>query len=444
MAVVITAAESERDQALVAGALAAAGLAEGDRLALVAGSSPEYLAVALGALRRGIVPVLLHPGLTTTELDALLTDAEPAAVLRGDEVVSFVRTARDASNPAELAPYPRTRPMLYTSGTTGTPKGVWTGLLTDTEAEALVLEERAAWGFEAADRHIVVSPLHHSAPMRFAGGVLLAGGSVVLPGPFDAATLVDAFVVHRPTNAFLVPAHLQRLLAHAEATGDRLPLESFRRVAHAGSACPEVLKRRALDAFPDGVLWEFYGSTEGQFTVCAPDEWTARPGTVGRARSGRTLTTDPDGTIWCRVPSHARFEYWRAPEKTALAWRDDAFSVFDVGTLDDDGYLFLDGRRDDLIITGGVNVYPLEVERILLAAPGVDDLAVFPLPDERWGDMVCAAVVGPITEAELDAWARGRLAPHKRPKRYVRLDAIPITTMGKVRRTHLAAELGLV
>ena len=123
---------------------------------------------------------------------------------------------------------------------------------------------------------------------------------------------------------------------------------------------------------------------------------------------------------------------------------DGAFSVFDIGSLDDDGYLFLDGRRDDLIITGGVNVYPLEVERILLAAPGVDDLAVFPLPDERWGDMVCAAVVGPITEADLDAWARERLAPHKRPKRYVRLDAIPITTMGKVRRTHLAAELGLV
>ena len=125
MAVVVTAAESERDQALVAGALAAAGLTEGDRLALVAGSSPEYLAVALGALRCGVVPVLLHPGLTPTELDALLADAEPAAVLRGAEVEAFVHAAREAGTTAALAPYPRTRPMLYTSGTTGTPKGVW-------------------------------------------------------------------------------------------------------------------------------------------------------------------------------------------------------------------------------------------------------------------------------------------------------------------------------
>lgn len=441
--VVVTAAESERAQTHVAGALDAAGLAEGDRLALVAGSSAEYLALALGALRRGIVPVLLHPGLTDGELDLLLADAAPAAVLRGEEVAAFVAEAEATGRTAPLTEYPRSRPMLYTSGTTGTPKGVWTGLLTDAQAEALVLEEREAWGFSAEDRHIVISPLHHSAPMRFAGGVLLAGGSVVLPGPFDAATLIAATIEHRPTNAFLVPAHLQRLLAHADATGEALPFESFRRVAHAGSACPEPLKRRALDAFGDGVLWEFYGSTEGQFTVCTPDEWRSRPGTVGRARPGRALSTDPDGTIWCRVPDHARFEYWRDPASTAQAWRGDAFSVFDLGSIDDDGYLFLDGRRDDLIISGGVNVYPLEVERVLLAAPGVADVAVFPIPDDRWGDMVCAVVVGTATDDALDAWARAHLAPYKRPKRFVRIDAIPVTTMGKVRRSRLASELRL-
>ena len=442
-AVVVTAAESERDQAFAAAALAAAGLGEGDRVALIAGSSAEYLALALGALRTGVVPVMLHPALTADELHVLLTDADPALVLRGEEVVGFVEAARATGTRAPLAPFPRTRPMLYTSGTTGVPKGVWTGLLSDAEAEALALDERAAWGFCAEDVHIVASPLHHSAPMRFAGGVLLAGGNVVIPGPFDAAVFTEACATHRPTNAFLVPAHLQRLFAHADATGTPLPLESFRRVAHAGSACPEGLKRRSLHAFPEGSLWEFYGSTEGQFTVCAPDEWLAHPGTVGRARPGRTLAIEEDDTIWCHVPSFARFEYWRDPEKTARAWRGDAFSVFDVGTLDADGYLYLDGRRDDLIITGGVNVYPLEIERALLLVPGVLDVTVFAVPDERWGQRVCAAIVGSADDDTLHTWTRDHLAPHKRPKGYVHLDAIPITTMGKVRRSRLAEELGL-
>jgi len=113
--------------------------------------------------------------------------------------------------------------MLYTSGTTGTPKGVWTGLLSDAEAAALALDEREAWGFHAEDVHIVASPLHHSAPMRFAAGVLLAGGTVVIPGPFDAGNFTAALAEHRPTNAFLVPAHLHRLFAHADATGCARP-----------------------------------------------------------------------------------------------------------------------------------------------------------------------------------------------------------------------------
>ncbi|MFM7061670.1 MAG: class I adenylate-forming enzyme family protein [Actinomycetes bacterium] len=440
---VITATDSARDQERAAGALRAGGLREGDRVALVAGSSAEYLALALGALRTGIVPVLLHPALTPEEQRVLLEDADPALVLSGDEVTGFVDAARDANASADLASFPRSRPMLYTSGTTGTPKGVWTGLLSDAEAAALALDEREAWGFHAEDVHIVASPLHHSAPMRFAAGVLLAGGTVVIPGPFDAGTFAAALAEHRPTNAFLVPAHLQRLFAHADATGSALPLDSFRRVAHAGSACPEPLKRRALDAFPAGSLWEFYGSTEGQFTVCTPEEWLERPGTVGRARPGRTLAIDEDDLIWCRVPSFARFEYWRDADRTAAAWRDGAFSVFDIGSLDADGYLFLDGRRDDLIITGGVNVYPLEVERALLGVPGVTDVSVFGAPDERWGDRVCAAIVGRADVATLHAWAREHLAPHKRPKQYVHVEAIPTNTMGKVRRSQLAEDLGV-
>ncbi len=174
---------------------------------------------------------------------------------------------------------------------------------------------------------------------------------------------------------FCVPTHLQRLFAHWDAVG--VPdLSSFRLVAHAGAPCPPSVKQRLVELFPAGTTWEFYGSTEGQFTACRSEEWREHPGTVGRARPGRTLSTDEDGRIWCAVPPHARFTYLGAPEQTAAAWRETpdgpAFTVGDVGRLDAEGYLHLDGRRTDLIISGGVNVYPLEVENALREVPGVD------------------------------------------------------------------------
>jgi len=177
--------------------------------------------------------------------------------------------------------------------------------------------------------------------------------------------------------------------------------------------------------------------------VCSTDEWAERRGTVGRARPGRTLRVDPDGMIWCAVPRHARFEYWRDPVKTARAWRDDAFTVGDLGRIDADGYVFLDGRRDDLVITGGMNVYPLEIERALLEHPAVHDAVVFGTDDERWGRRVCAAVVGDLESAEVHEWLARRVAPYKRPKQVLVVDAIPVGPTGKVRRSALAATLGL-
>lgn len=404
-------------------------LQPGDRVALLLPGSTTYVEVAAGLLAAGIFPVPLDPRLTPAERAGILDDVTPSLVV---EDQAALETLRRAFPPG----LPLGRSMHVTSGTTGRPKAVFSGRLTTRQAETLAAEERDLWGFHGDDVNLVLSPLYHSAPLRFGMGTLLGGGRMVLPGPFDPARITAAVETERPTTMFCVPTHLQRLFAHWDEVG--VPdLSSFRLVAHAGAPCPPDVKRRLIELFPDGSTWEFYGSTEGQFTACRSEEWLERPGTVGRARPGRALSLDDDGTIWCTVPEYARFSYWNAPEKTAAAWRGDAFSVGDLGRMDDDGYLFLDGRREDLLISGGVNVYPLEVENALREHPGVLDVAVFGTADDEWGQRVCAAVVGTATEAELVAWSRERLSPPKRPKTWRFLDELPRTLTGKVRRDRL-------
>jgi len=410
-------------------------LREGDRVALVVPGSPVYVDAVMSLLAAGVFPIPLDPRLTSYERERILGSLEPRLVVEDEEALASLVDA--SVSPTDRLP--RGRPIHVTSGTTGTPKGVYSGLLGEAEAAALVAEERELWGFCPDDINLVLSPLHHSAPLRFATGTLLAGGRIVAPGPFDPAVVTAAIERERPTTMFCVPAHLQRLVAHWEVVGTP-DLSSFRLVAHAGAACPSALKHRVIETFPAGSTWEFYGSTEGQFTACRSEEWLQRPGTVGRARPGRSLSVDDDGTIWCAVPAHARFSYFGDPEKTAAAWRGNAFTVGDLGRLDGDGYLYLDGRREDLIITGGVNVYPAEVENVLSGHPLVDDVAVYGVPDETWGHRVCATVVGAVSAADLDAWARERLAPPKRPKDYRFVAELPRTLTGKVRRLDLAAE----
>lgn len=399
------------------------------------------LCAVLGALRVGIVPVLTHGGLLPAERQLLFDDARPALVLDDAGLASLA----DAP-PAELAPWPLARPMHYTSGTTGTPKGVWSGILGEADAAALLAEEVELWGFGPTDRHLVCSPMYHSVSIRFAGGTLLSGGTVIMAGPFDATRVAGVVSDLAPTTTFMVPAHLQRLFALGELPASH----NFRLVVHAGAPCPEPLKRAAIDYFGIDRVWEFYGATEGQCTVASAREWLERPGTVGRSRPNRHVTADADGTLWCDVPTWARFRYWRDPDRTAAAWRTattdphafGSFSVGDLGRVDDDGYVWLDGRRHDLIITGGVNVYPAEVEGVLVGAPGVEQVAVFGRDDEQWGQRVCAAVVGDVDPVGLEAWARSHLAGHKRPKEYHLVDGLPMTATGKLRRRDLASLCG--
>jgi long-chain acyl-CoA synthetase len=456
-------------RARAAGWLAAHGLVAGDRVALLAGSSPGFLDLTLAALQLGVVPVPLNVHLPDAALAELVADADPAVAVtdpaNAGRVPAGVATAgldevlAGPSRPDLLQPWPQGRPMHYTSGTTGRSKGVWSGVLGVEAGRALCEDERAVWGFRDDDVHLVVSPLFHSGPHRFALNSLVYGARVVVLPGFDADAVLDAIERERVTTTFMVPTHLHRLLASPRAaTAD---LSSLRWIAHAGAPCPEPLKRRLLDRLP-GVPWEFYGSTESQLTAIGPQEWRDRPRSVGRARAGRTLRVLDDdgrtlpagevGTVWCTAPPFARFTYWRDAEKTAGAWREDPdlgpmFTVGDLGALDAEGYLTLAGRRGDLVISGGVNVYPAEVERAIAALDGVAEGVVFGVPDEEWGERVCAAVIAePGAELDPDAIRtrlRERLAGHQTPKEVVVVDDLPRTATGKVVRTDLAARLGL-
>ncbi len=447
----LTAAESEVQQRAVAGALLQRGLKAGDRVAMSTSGTAAMLSAVLGSLRVGIIPVVLNSALLEHERAELLLNADPAFTI-DDSVLTQLLDGP----PAELAAVPLARPMHYTSGTSGTPKGVWSGVLSEDQAQRLFDDEADLWGFNSADLHLTCSPLHHSAPIRFGGGTLLRGGSVVVPGKFDAHQIAEVIQTHRPTSSFMVPSHLQRLrVIGALSTTDGVDCSSFRLLAHAGEPCPPPLKTAAIQAFPKGSVWEFYGSTEGQFTACASADWEERPGTVGQARAGRSLSVDPDGTIWCAAPEYAEFSYWRDAERTESAWRRDPFSrgeqvepkrnsftVGDLGRLDEDGFLWLDGRRDDLIISGGVNVYPAEVESVLAHAAGVQEVAVFGLADDQWGQKVCAAVTGSTTEAAVIDFAKSQMAAYKCPKAIYIVDELPRTSTGKIQRRELAAQLG--
>ena len=451
----LSAADAEERQRRAAGALAARGLGRGDRVAFALGSSADLICAVLGAARVGIVPVLLNATLTERERDALAADADP--VLRVFDRAELGALVHGGAPAAELAPHPLTRSMHYTSGTTGRPKGVTTGLWDEAAARTVFEDEADVWRFERDDLHLVCSPTYHTVSIRFCTGTLLSGGSLVILGRFDAATALDVLRRHRPTTAFLVPTHLQRILQLGELGPDER-FDSLRLLVHAGAPCPESLKRAVMARARPDVVWEFYGSTEAQFTVCPPGDWLEHPGTVGRARPGRRLFVEPlgvdadppagdddSGTVWADLPDFARFSYWRNEEATRAAWNETACTIGDLGRLSEDGYLYLTGRRHDLIISGGVNVYPAEVENVLAAVDGVREVAVFGLPDEQWGQRVCVAYVAQRAGAEeaLRAAASAHLAPYKRPKTYVAADDLPHTATGKLRRGAVARHLGL-
>jgi acyl-CoA synthetase (AMP-forming)/AMP-acid ligase II len=444
------------------------GLAPGDHVACLLDNRAEGVELVIGAILAGvwITPVNRH--LTAEEIGYVVRDSAarllvadeahaalareagaPELVLAGAELDAALAAASDA--PMDLDG-PAGGNMIYTSGTTGRPKGV-KRRVPPTLREALGGFEAYARriGLDGSGPHLVTGPLYHAAPLMFAIYDQACGAPILVMPRWDAREALRMLEERAVHHTHLVPTMCVRLLRLPEAERERFRAPSLHTVLH-GAAPVSVATKRAMIAWWGPVLLEYWGGTEGGVTTLVDSEsWLAHPGTVGRAVPGfevfavdeasRRLPPGEEGLLYSRhqtVPGF--FAYHGDPEKTAEAYLDaHTFTLGDVGRVDAEGWVHLADRRSHMIISGGVNVYPAEIEQALQEHPAVADVAVFGIPDAEWGESVKAAVqlepgfeASPALERELLAFARARLAGFKVPRSIDFEAELPRTPAGKL------------
>ncbi len=343
--------------------------------------------------------------------------------------------------------------MTYTAGTTGRPKGVRRPLAMvdpDTMAEMYTW---LLWLFgiqpEAGNVHLTVSPLYHTAVMNFTTTSLHDGHTVVLMERWTPEGTLERIENYRVTTSHMVPTQFHRLLQLPEDVRQRFDVSSLTHVIHSAAPCPVEVKRRMLEWWGP-VIYEYYAATEGGGTLVTPEQWLQKPGTVGPPwpnseirildEEDRPAPPGQPGTVWIKMGDYT-FEYHRDREKTERTWKDGFFTVGDIGYLDDDGWLFLCDRKADVIISGGVNIYPAETEGVLLGHQAVQDVAVVGIPNEDWGEQVHAVVElrsgAQASADDLIGFCRERLAAYKCPRSVEFVDALPRDPNGKLSRSRL-------
>jgi long-chain acyl-CoA synthetase len=357
--------------------------------------------------------------------------------------------------PQELGPPPPPSSMIYTSGTTGHPKGVrrapWT------EASGAKLAEMVAVVFgiksDGEFRTVVTGPMYHSAPNTYGLFAVKSGGLCVLQPRFDPEELLQLIERYRITHLHMVPTMFVRLLKLPEEIKQRYDLSSLQFVVHAAAPCSPEVKRRMIEWWGP-VINEYYGATEcGAVVFHTSEEALRKPGTVGRAilsgvvriydDQGNVLGPNQVGEVYLRLEGFPDFTYNRLPDKRREIERDGLVTVGDVGYLDEDGYLFLCDRKRDMVISGGVNIYPAEIEAALIAMPGIHDCAVFGIPDEEYGEALCAHIE-PESGVELGAdevhrFLVSKLARYKVPKMIEFNRELPREDSGKIFKRKLRA-----
>ncbi|MDU1665644.1 MAG: acyl-CoA synthetase [Bradyrhizobium sp.] len=339
-------------------------------------------------------------------------------------------------------------PMIYTSGTTGMPKGVRRTPMLPSQAEAVARVGRITYGIRPQEDQVVLinGPMYHSAPHSYGTLAFRSGCTIVIQSRFDAAELLELIERHRVTHMHMVPTMFVRLLRLPEEIKRRHDLSSLRFVVHGAAPCAPDVKRAMIDWWGP-VVHEYFGATETGIPVWhSAEEALRKPGTVGRVIDGGIVKVfRPDGSvcganevgdIYMRQTALPDFDYHGKAEARAEAGREGLVSVGDVGYLDEDGYLFLCDRKRDMVISGGVNIYPAEIEKALITMEGVRDCAVFGIPDAEYGERLCACVE-PEANVTLSAEAvrtylRSRLANFKVPKEVHFHDALPREATGKI------------
>jgi acyl-CoA synthetase (AMP-forming)/AMP-acid ligase II len=455
----------------LAHALADLGLADGEHVAVYAHNALEPIVVSAAARALGLIPVPVNHRLTADEVAYILDDSDVGAAFVGDAFVPVIERVR-ARAPrlrhvillgAERRPWARhldellaagrpdpvTPPpglggsMVYTAGTTGRPKGA----RRRASDPAAVLPRLAALNCVAPDDvHLVAGPLYHSAPAAFALYAQLLGQTVVVMPRFDAEEALRAIARHRCTTTFMAPTLLKRLVdlpAEVRAAHD---VSSMRSIVVAAAPCPMRVKEAILAWFGP-VLYEFYGSTElGLNTVLQPRDMLRKPRSCGRAApgvelavlddAGRPLPSGQPGELHVRRDSGVFDGYYKNAAATRETERGDWLTVGDVAWMDDEGFVYICDRKRDMIISGGVNIYPAEIEDILHCHPAVEDVAVFGVPDPEWGERVHAAIQrrpgAALGVEEVIEFCRRHLADYKRPRVVSFHDDFPRDSAGKL------------
>ncbi|PZG18218.1 AMP-binding protein [Nonomuraea aridisoli] len=462
----------------LARALLEAGLGAGDTIAVHSANRREYFEVMAAASHIGLRYVLVNWHWTADELRYVLRDAGVRALFSDPAFAAQASLAVDGldlpilisfgtgmpgftSYEQFLAAAPDGEPeeqvmggpMFYTSGTTGRPKGVSRKRpTTGTPVEALSLASgHFATTFSVPDeaRTLLAGPVYHSAQWMFSFLALLGGSSVVMRRSFDPAETLRLIDRHAITNVHLVPTQFVRLLRLDPAARRSFSGGSLVAVWHGAAPCSPEVKRQIIE-WMGPIVNEYYGSTEaGVNTIIGSRQWLAKPGSVGRPQpateihildsDGEPVKPGRQGQIWFRYTNGDDVEYWGDPDKTASIHRAGLFTTGDIGYFDEDGYLFLCDRTIDMIISGGVNIYPAEIENVLITHPAVRDVAVFGIPDDEFGEQVKAAVeltdgVQPTDDlpAELMTFCRDLLAGYKVPRSIDFLPELPRTPTGKL------------
>lgn len=458
----------------IARALATIGVKRGDRIILCMENRTEYLLFWFASFRAGIAVVHASYRSTPDELEYLAAHSRARAIIcsetTADAVRALVRVMPEVApvvvDDVCVAPnqhrFPewaavmddsfvepgqdaRTDNVVYTSGTTGKPKGAIRNFTDVGIVELSRIGERLP--LQTAERHLVVSPLYHSGAQAFVTILTSLGGSIHLRPHFDAADALHYLHRWRIESTFMVPTMIRRILDLPQDQLQAWRPPSLRALVSGAAAFPHALRLRAVEYFGEDAVWDFYGATElGWITLIGGDEMLERPGSVGRVLSGHELRIlDGDrrevapgevGTIWVRNEQMME-GYLDDATATAASSHEGWTTVDDLGRVDDDGYLYLAGRDRDMVISGGVNIYPVEIEEALATHPAVQEVAVIGLEDEEWGERVAAVVVGEANIDELDAWVRERVASHKAPRSWFFVDALPRNPTGKVLKREL-------